>query len=211
MGEDGGDFDAHPRHQVHLPDYWIDRYPVTNAQFNRFAQETGFEHGDWRDAFQPGKEQHPVVFVSWEDACAYAQWSGKRLPTEAEWEKASRGNDGRRYPWGKRWDGTRCNVGGRGTSPVGAFPEGESPYGCHDLVGNVYEWVADWYDAGYYLASPSNAPSGPECGQGRVVRGGSWSFSRSGACADYRNHYPPYGRKVDLGFRLVCAPISRPA
>jgi len=223
-----------PRHRVRLDDYWIDRYPVTNQQFARFAQETSFRRNDWRTAvqsgkerhpvvdvswdpvtnqqfallaaFQSGKERHPVVDVSWEDARAYAQWCGKRLPTEAQWEKAARGTDGRRYPWGERWDGTRFNLPGeRGTTPVGAYPEGESPYGCQDMVGNVWEWVADWYDESYYGRSPSEAPSGPETGESRVMRGGSEGLNRDSACAAYRFGTPPHERSGDRGFRLVCA------
>jgi sulfatase modifying factor 1 len=174
MGSDTGWAAERPRHRVVLADYWIDRHPVTNGQFAAFAQESGFAGAEWRKAFAPGKEDHPVVFVSWDDARAYAEWCGKRLPTEAEWEKAARGSDGRRYPWGDRWDGTRCNVSGRGTTPVDTHSEGASPFGCLDMAGNVQEWVFDWYDPAYYNASPESAPTGPETGVSRVLRGGSW-------------------------------------
>jgi len=208
MGSDTGPADERPRHRVVLADYWIDRHPVTNRQFVAFAQETGFAGGEWRKAFAPGKEDHPVVFVSWDDARAYAEWCGKRLPTEAEWEKTARGSDGRRYPWGDRWDGTRCNVSGRGTTPVDAHPEGASPFGCLDMAGNVFEWCSDWYDPGYYRASPESAPTGPETGESRVVRGGSWNDDQDLARAAYRGYYHPVSRSVDVGFRvLLSSPI----
>ncbi len=205
MGSDADRSDERPRHRVQLAEYWIDRHPVTNAQFARFAQETGFAGNAWRDAFTPGKEGHPVVNVSWEDATAYAAWCGKRLPTEAEWEKAARGTDARRYPWGDRWDGTKCNVGGRGTTPVGAFLEGLSPCGCQDMAGDVWEWVGDWYHAGYYARSPKKDPLGPETGQDRVMHGGSWFSRRPRARAAYRGHARSHGRGDDVGFRVVCA------
>jgi len=204
MGSDQDNYDERPRHRVRLDEYWIDRYPVTNRQFADFARETRHPGRKWQDSLAPGKEDHPVVYCSWEDARAYAAWCGKRLPTEAEWERAARGTDGRRYPWGNRWDGTRCNVNGRGTSPVGAYPEGLSPCGCHDMAGNVWEWVQDWYDAGYYARSPDTNPQGPEDGASRGVRGGSWGLNQSYARAAYRLHYPPRHRYYSIGFRLVC-------
>jgi formylglycine-generating enzyme required for sulfatase activity len=175
MGSNGGFANERPQHAVTLHEDWIDQFPVTNAQFDQFVRETGYQaQGDWRSEFRPGKEQYPVVYVTWEDACAYGKWCGKRLPTEAEWEKAARGIDGREYPWGNRWDGNNCNVSGRGTTPVGSYPAGLSPYGCYDMAGNVWEWVADWYGPDYYKASPGENPSGPAAGDRRVVRGGSW-------------------------------------
>ena len=205
MGSDSDSADERPQHTAVLAEYWIDRFPVANAQYARFVEETGYRAaGDWHGAFAPGKERHPVVNVTWDDARAYAEWCGKRLPTEAQWEKAARGTDARRYPWGERWDGNKCNVSGRGTTPVGHYPAGASPYGCHEMAGNVWEWVEDWYDAGYYARSPRDNPRGPESGVLRVVRGGSWNDNRAYARAACRGHGSPDGRGGGLGFRLVC-------
>ena len=204
MGSDSGPSDEQPRHRVVLGEYWIDRHPVTNRQFALFAGETEFNGTQWREAFSRGKDDYPVVYVSWDDACAFAAWCGKRLPTEAEWEKAARGTDSRRYPWGSLWDGTRCNVAGRGTTPVGTYPEGASPYGCGDMAGNVSEWVADWYDVNYYARSPERDPTGPETGASRVLRGGAWGGDRDSARAGYRGGLHPQDRSHDGGFRVLC-------
>jgi formylglycine-generating enzyme required for sulfatase activity len=161
IGDDGRLANQRPGHAVTLSEYWIDKYPVTNEQYARFAQETGHENDEWRKAFTPGKERHTVVNVNWDDAHAYGKWCGKRLPSEAEWEKATRGTDGRIYPWGNAWDGNKCNISGRGTTPVGHYPQGISPYGCHDMSGNVQERVADWYAPDYYAHSPASNPRGP--------------------------------------------------
>ena len=153
-----------------LKAFWIDKFEVTNAQYARFVEEAGHRKpGYWEDpAFnQPAQ---PVVGVSWEDAMAYARWAGKRLPSEAEWERAARGADGRTYPWGEDWMADRCNsTGGQdgfeGLAPVGSFPLGASPYGVMDMAGNVWEWVAD---------EPS-----PDASSGsrllRIGKGGSWA------------------------------------
>lgn len=173
--------------------FYIDRYPVTNAEYARFCQETGHATPPpWYNTgtYPEGKADHPVVQVTWKDAAAYAQWAGKRLPGEAEWEKAARGSDGREWPWGDEFDKNKCNTceGDIGdTTPVGKYsPEGDSPYGVGDMAGNVYEWTAN--------------------GSGLVLmplRGGSWNeFKTEARCAARRKHTPH--RKNDfVGFRCA--------
>jgi len=132
-----------------LAAFYIDRFEVTNLQFRRFVQATGYKpQGRWRSHATPVRDRHPAIAVSWYDAEAYASWAGKRLPTSPEWEKAARGGDARLYPWGNQWDPERLNcalspVGN--TTEVGSYPGGASPFGCEDMVGNVWEWVDEWY------------------------------------------------------------------
>jgi formylglycine-generating enzyme required for sulfatase activity len=199
--------DETPQHKVTLDEYWIGKTPVTNAQYAVYAKAAGkkFE-------MPKGKENHPVVDVTWNDAAAFCQWlsqaSGQnvRLPTEAEWEKAARGSDGRIYPWGDEWDAKKCNTresGIGGTTPVGKFsPQGDSPYGCVDMAGNVWEWCADWYADSYYANSPTKNPAGPEKGDVRALRGGSFYHDAQVArCALRLRHHPPDGN-WNLGFRV---------
>ena len=204
-----------PRHRVHLDAFYLARYAVTWAQYTAFDQATGRGapfHGvapaNW-DATRPappaGKEDHPVVHVSWHDAVAYCEWAGLRLPTEAEWEKAARGTDGRIFPWGSTWEEGRCNwsQGGEGdTTPVGAFsPAGDSPYGCADMAGNVWEWTLDWYSTDYYSRSPIRNPLGADDGSTRVLRGGSFNYE-GGVRATRRGRADPAKRMYPmLGFR----------
>ncbi len=197
------------RREVRLDAFYVDRCPVTNAEFHAFVTVTGYRPTDQdaarflnhvRGKLPPALEQHPVVYVSWDDARAYAAWAGKRLPTEAEWEKAARGTDGRKYPWGRAEPGPkRANYGRAcsGTTPVGAYPEGASPYGALDLAGNVWEWCEDYDDAAFYADGPTYNPRNtrrPEKKPLLVMRGGSWmygprslrTFSRTGFEAHYR-------------------------
>ncbi len=173
-----------PQHSVYLDAFYIDKYEVTNAQYKGFLDKTGHTPPlFWNDDLYNQPEQ-AVMAVSWEDAAAYAEWAGKRLPTEAEWEKAARGTDGRYWPWGNQWDNTKLNGNDVGavdgyiyTAPVGSYPQGVSPYGVHDMAGNVWEWTADWYDENYYEYSPRMNPKGPESGENHVARGGSWDMN----------------------------------
>ena len=205
-----------PQSMVHLAEYWIGKYPVTNAQYAIFVEVTGRrppEH--WEGGHPPaGKENHPVVNVSWWDAQAYCHWlaevTGKqyRLPTEAQWEKAARGTDGRLYPWGNRWDKRKCNTaesGERGTTPVGFYsPAGDSPYGCADMAGNVLEWVADWYRGDYYSRSSAfQDPFGPSSGAVKGLRGGSWATNRWSARCANRHYGNRTATSLEAGFRCA--------
>lgn len=239
-----------PQHTVTLDAFWIDATEVTNRQFERFAQATDYhtdaETGggvvcnangdcrlvsgaDWRHPEGPGcniadRMEHPVVQVSWNDAAAYCEWAGARLPTEAEWEKAARGMDSRIYPWGNDFDGGKANLcdtnceflardanaddGDGRTAPVGSHAAGLSPYRALDLAGNVWEWVADWYGTDYYGRSPQQNPTGPQSGEGRALRGGSWRVGRDFARGVHRSWGYADGRDLDVGFRCSMSSTS---
>lgn len=157
MGLDGGRFDEEPQHEVYLDAFWIDRTKVTNATYKTFMQ-AGKCTTPAHEKYYPYEEysNYPVVYVSWEQANKYCTWAGRRLPTEAEWEKAARGTDGRLYPWGDEApNSTLLNFARKNGDimPVGSFLEGVSPYGALDMAGNAWEWVADWYAAHYYSNS----------------------------------------------------------
>lgn len=176
--------DEQPQHLVYLDAFYIDKYEITNAQYKKFIDNTGWPPPLYADNPLYNQPDQAVMAVSWKDAEAYARWAGKRLPTEAEWEKAARGTDGRIWPWGNQWDNTRLNGNDAGavdgyvyTAPVGSYPKGVSPYGVHDMAGNVWEWTADWYDKEYYKYSPKINPKGPETGENRVARGGAWDVN----------------------------------
>ncbi len=176
-----------PQRAVCLSAYLIDKYPVTNAQYKKFIASDGYtqkafwSNAGWQYIVQArpqenhelesvltGEPEYPVVNVSWYEAEAFARWTGKRLPTEAEWEKAARGTDGRRYPWGNEFDKTRLNCAEaklERPTAVTQYPQGQSVYGCFDMVGNVWEWVADWYDSQYYRHAPNKDPQGPTMGE----------------------------------------------
>jgi serine/threonine-protein kinase len=214
--EEIGYYDERPQHNVYLDDYWMGKTPVTNLQFQTFIKATGqLPPAHWERTIIPaGKAQHPVTYVSWQDAQAFCDWisqvSGKRirLPTEAEWEKAARGTDGRTYPWGNQKPNHQlCNYWkffSTGTTPIGQFsPQGDSPYGCVDMAGNVWEWIADWYSASYYNNSPPQNPLGPSKGSSRVLRGGSWSndgnsLRTSQRCVDIPSSFDDF-----IGFRCI--------
>lgn len=229
--------DEQPVHTVYLGAFYIDETEVTNAQFAQFLNERGNQQeggvtwlnigdedclitqtgGQYRP--KNGYEEHPVVEVSWYGADAYCQWTGKRLPTEAEWEKATRGTYRQMYPWGNTFDGSKLNFcdkncseewkdalvddGYARTAPVGSYPAGASPYGALDMAGNVWEWVADWHDEGYYNWSPGRNPQGPDSRAGREVRGGSWQVAPNDVRSANRHWSMPAYRHYDLGFRCA--------
>jgi formylglycine-generating enzyme required for sulfatase activity len=206
-----------PQHTLHLPEYYMAKTPVTNAQYLAFVEATGQKPpGHWEGGKPPGgKEEHPVVRVSWHDATAYCQWlaeaTGKayRLPSEAEWEKAARGTDGRIYPWGNEWEKKRCNSkeGGPGeTTPVGQYsPGGDSPYGCVDMAGNVWEWT--WSLFKDYPYNPKDGREDAKAEGSRALRGGSWLYDQGYARVSYRSLLQT-DIFLNIGFRVVVAPVS---
>jgi formylglycine-generating enzyme required for sulfatase activity len=241
--------DETPSHRVFLDAFYIDAYEVTNGRFQQFVQATGYRtqaerqsggkvrtgvktwadvpNAHWRAPTGQGSsiaglEAHPVVQVSWHDANAYCTWAGKRLPTEAEWEKAARGTDGWLYPWGNQADGATVNFCDRNcpfewedaaiddgygaTAPVGSYEAGKSPYGAYDMAGNVWEWVADRYVAGYYRRTPARNPTGPITGTQVGVRGGSWLYGALAFRTTVRSRVPADRRNDNIGLRCVQAP-----
>jgi formylglycine-generating enzyme required for sulfatase activity len=219
MGSDkiidkSADDNEQPQHTVNLLEYYISKTPVTNAQYASFT--AAIDHHapyHWKRGQPPGgKEDHPAVVVSWHDAMAYCEWlaviTGKayRLPTEAEWEKAARGADGRIYPWGNQWDPKRCNSqeGGPGrTTAVGQYsPQWDSLYGCVDMVGNVWEWCHSSYKS--YPYDPDDDREDPEARGDRVLRGGAFATQRPVRCAARRGN-PQINRYYDIGFRVCVA------
>ncbi len=249
MGSDdkdrAADVNEKPQHSVYLDAFWVDRTEVTVAQFRAFVRATGYRttaeqggrayayaestgkwevvHGaNWQHPFGPDSnavDDHPVVQVAWSDAAAYCTWAGGSLPSEAQWEKAARGTDGRLYPWGDAFDGTKLNYcdsrfggdlgdtayddGYRYTAPAGSYPAGASPYGALDMAGNVWEWTADWYNRAYYVRSPVQNPAGPAAGRTRVLRGGSWNHSWDGMRAACRLDTEPDTLVDNFGFRCI--------
>ena len=239
--------DEKPGRRVYLDSFSIDKTEVTVAEYRRRVQagrckSEGLRMPYYRMQFyrkkeQPkwawacnwgkgGRESHPINCVDWNQAKAYCEWAGKRLPTEAEWEKAARGTDGRRYPWGNLRFGDAGKVaniadetakreqsgwtveegyddGYYGTAPVGSYPEGASPYGALDMIGNVWEWVEDWYSKGYYHEGPSRNPRGPGSGKRKIIRGGSWNNRPKYARTLDRARNGPGNRAEYVGFRCA--------
>ena len=224
MGSSDWDKDAResekPRHRLYLPDYWIGRYPVTNEEYRYFllANPKQQKPVSWYGTdFPKGKSRHPVVSVSWDDAVAYCRWlsniCGKiyALPSEAEWEKAARGSDGRIYPWGNTFDKTRCNTSeskNGDTTPVGKYsPRGDSPYGCADMSGNVWEWTRSVLKD--YPYDPNDGREASDASGSRVNRGGSWSNNSYYVRLSRRLlTLPSYDWLFD-GFRVVALPSGR--
>jgi len=209
MGSAQGDPDERPPHEVTVSDFQMDRFEVTNTLFDAFVQATGYQTENekggkaqtWRTFSTPDTTDNPVVMVTWADANAYCQWAGKRLPTEAEWEYAARGTDGRIYPWGNDYDPSKFNgkaSGIHGTVHVGSYPSGESAFGIDDMAGNVWEWTADWYQA--YPGGPASQFYGEKF---RVTRGGGWFDEQKQVRASNRSSADPTAANDDLGFRCV--------
>jgi len=204
MGSSTGEADERPEHNVLLNTFWIDKYEVTNEKYVICVAAGKCRENEKYLGF--ADPDQPVVGVSWFDAADYCSYVGKRLPTEAEWEKAARGQDSREYPWGNNLDCTlanyrECRVGK--TMPVGSYPNGASPYGLLDMAGNAAEWCSDWYDPNYYQNSPKSDPKGPESGKYRVIRGGMWlRFAYQMRSAD-RAAQSPDRRNNTTGFRCA--------
>jgi formylglycine-generating enzyme required for sulfatase activity len=221
MGSNDGSYDAKPVRKVYLDGYSIDKYEVTFAQFYQFIGLTGHRKPRLAGYLSASVTEdiplfiqalNPVVGVSWDDAVEYCQWKGKRLPSEAEWEKAAKGTDKRKWPWGNEEQSKYANLlgddGARYTAPVNQFKRDVSPYGVYDLAGNAMEWVADWFNQDSYRILPVSNPQGVSEGESRVIRGASWNDSIKRAQTSIRfKMYPEY-RDVTIGFR--CAKSGSP-
>jgi formylglycine-generating enzyme required for sulfatase activity len=228
MGSEIGLTDEQPVHTVFLDAYWIDRSEVTNAMYRLCVQSGSCNQPSSTSYFADlSYSDHPVAFVSWGDATAYCSWADRRLPTEAEWEKAATWDTAaevsRIYPWGDDFDCSRGNFddeiqsdsfvvpggpycdGHERSSPVGSFPSGVSPYGVQDMAGNVWDWVADGFfeTENYYAISPASNPSGPEGSAYRVLRGSSWNLNYGYARSAYRLWFGIYDSYDGMGFRCA--------
>ncbi len=224
----GGSFYAEerPSHTANLNAYWIDNTEVTNAMYAKCEQAGSCQlpvhsNSATRTNYyrNPQYDNYPVIWVNWEDAYSYCKWAEARLPTEAEWEKAARGTDGRSYPWNPgNWNIGPSNdllnfdsyVGD--TTAVGSYPSGASPYGALDMAGNVWEWVNDWFDSNYYASSPVSNPAGPSSGTYRVLRGGAWFSNGAHINVDFRYWRDPAFSDLSIGFRCArSSPVTQHA
>ena len=220
-----GDTDEEPVHEVFLRAYYIDRYEVNASNFSDFLNTypdqasryfqtgAGVTIKKMANVFfpQPGLENYPVNRVSWYGADAYCRWANKRLPTEAEWEKAARGVDRRIFPWGNEYPANDrvtfrrkfAKLGFKAMETVDSMPNGRSPYGAHHMAGNVWEWVADWYKDNYYEETPFANPKGPDSGISKVLRGGNWYYKAYYMRTTYRFNERPEIFKIWQGFRCA--------
>ena len=230
-GAEGEEFDEQPVRMIFLDEYLIDKYEVTTGQWDQYQEDTGVMIPEWTLQSSPRRRVHPIVFVTWYDAAGFCEWAGKRLPSEAEWERAARCDDGRKYPWGDGLDDHRANFfqsedpfeAGIGTilqtTPVGFFDgsnrdgyqtrSGASPFGVQDMVGNVWEWTSDWMNSVYHVPERPETrdnPTGPPTGTQKTQKGGSFLCHRS-YCNRYRvaarSSNTPDSSTGNLGFRCV--------
>ena len=196
-----------PERKINLKDFYIEKYEITNKEYGIFINKTKYTPpGHWANgAYEAGMETHPLINVTWFDAYAYCKWAGKRLPTEEEWEKAARGPNGNRYPWGNDFDNKKGNLTKGHTVPVGSMIEDKSFYGIYDMGGNVMEWTASWYKS-----YPGSTFQSKDFGQKfRVIKGGygsvkgHYNLGNLYSRPSFRNYFPPDGKGNDVGFRCV--------
>lgn len=219
VGDRDGGRDEYPRHVIDIAAFYIDKYEVTNGRYLEFVKATDHRvpqnpknptRNLWEGVSIPESlADRPVVNVDWADASAYCTWAGRRLPTEAEWEKAAKGNHDWRFPWGnveptnKHLNFNQKWIGERTLMPVGSYESGKSPYGVYDMAGNVWEWVNDWYDAKYYEKSPAKNPPGPASGTKKVIRGAGWQNETPTVRIFTRVDSDPTIRNESTGFRCA--------
>jgi sulfatase modifying factor 1 len=217
MGAADGPSKSRPVRQVYLYAFYMEQYEVTTARYAKFLeamkpQPPGFVPMFWEQVNLASDGDRPVMGVTWKAADAFCRWLGKRLPTEAEWEKAARGPDGRTYPWGNAEPSFKLanydqalsgNLYGASLRPVGSYEDGKSPYGVYDMAGSVSEWVADWYDEAYYPSAPEGNPKGPTQGRQKVLRGGSFGDSAESLTAISRESYFPEEKGPYVGIRCA--------
>ncbi len=217
MGSDFYESNEGPAHKIYLDGFWIDKTEVTNAMYRLCVENGACVLNDWQDEFiyDDAYNDHPAVSFIWKQADNYCRWTGGYLPSEAQWEKAARGTDGRTYPWGDSIDSKYAQYADTNNdyyeplpTKVGSYPEGVSPFGLLDMAGNVAEYVADWYGSGYYSISPEENPLGPEDGLERVVRGGSFNSSENNIRVTRRSTaFPREPQNNQVGFRCAASQL----